>query len=49
MSYATFEQARRRDMGFWVRVKMAWKKAFGERKVVRPFDPFAPEHCRQVA
>lgn len=43
-SYATFKQARRNSMTKWERMKSRWKKMFGKKEFVIPFDPFASEH-----
>jgi hypothetical protein len=47
-SYATFKQAKRKEMSPWERVKASWKKAFEKKEVLSPFDPFAPEHSGEV-
>ncbi|KAG9193629.1 hypothetical protein G6011_03664 [Alternaria panax] len=44
-SYITFREAKKRRMTKWKRVKEGWRKAFGKKQVVVPFDPFAPEHA----
>ncbi|KAL1799429.1 hypothetical protein ACET3X_003466 [Alternaria dauci] len=44
-SYMTFKQANRRGTTMWERMKERWRKAFGKKQVVVPFDPFAPEHA----
>jgi hypothetical protein len=44
-SYMTFEEAKRKEMTRWERMKAGLKKVFGKKEVVVPFDPFAPEHA----
>jgi hypothetical protein len=44
-SYMTFEEAKRKGMTRWEKVKEGLKKVFGKKEVVAPFDPFAPEHA----
>ncbi|KAH6881952.1 hypothetical protein BKA58DRAFT_425676 [Alternaria rosae] len=43
-SYMTFEEARKKEMTRWERMKKGLKKVFGKKEVVVLFDPFAPEH-----
>ncbi|KAF1833390.1 hypothetical protein BDW02DRAFT_500762 [Decorospora gaudefroyi] len=43
-SQVTFKRAKKREMRRWERVKAGWKRAFGKKEVLLPFDPFAPEH-----
>ncbi|KAF1849534.1 uncharacterized protein K460DRAFT_280850 [Cucurbitaria berberidis CBS 394.84] len=43
-SYTTFETVRKAQMTPWERIKVSFKKVFGKKEVVVPFDPFSPEH-----
>ncbi|KNG45728.1 hypothetical protein DDE82_007574 [Stemphylium lycopersici] len=47
-SYVTFKQARRNSMTKWERMKSRWKKMFGKKETILPFDPFAPDHGAMI-
>lgn len=44
VSFSTFVSATKAQMSAWQRVKAKCKRVFGRKVVVRPFDPYAPEH-----
>jgi hypothetical protein len=43
-SHMTFEEAKRKGLTRWERMKERLRSAFGKREAFVPFDPFAPEH-----
>ncbi|CAA9961576.1 hypothetical protein PTMSG1_04960 [Pyrenophora teres f. maculata] len=43
-SQSTFDEAKKKGMSRWARVKAGWKRRFGKKAAVTPFNPFDPLH-----